>query len=124
MKRDIKFRGFSIEGEWIAGGLLKTKSGKTFIAHVTEPKNMVLMTEVDPSTIGQYTGLKDREGKEIYEGDELDGTEYYGWVQFYDSGWQLGTQDDAPFGTRINLIDLGDMTVKGSIHDNPELLKP
>lgn len=116
MNREIKFKGKRLDnGEWVYGDLLHLVDG-VYISN----DNGNNMAQVDPDTVGQYTGLKDKEGKEIYEGDVVEvGLFLYVmvWSEVF-SAFRL-RKDVAEYGITPCLeVELCPYAVvKGNIHD-------
>lgn len=132
--REILFRGKRMDnGEWIEGFYTKSPKGNTYITQTINGKASPCV--VDSETIGQYTGLKDKKGKRIFEGDIVvyDNSPYnvycsphkgeivwhkWAWrLKYFEHGsvyyYSLGSEDF--FGAKSEVI--------GNIHDNPELLE-
>ena len=141
--RDILFRGKRTDnGEWIEGGYCHEKVGEylteVFIVE-TRTDGLMAHYRVDPETVGQYTGLIDKDGKRIFEGDLCDmsilGKDHtlqkivirYGAFGFEpvhpnkvhpeDRGWQSFWRNE-----HQDMWFPDFFTVIGNIHDNPELL--
>lgn len=140
--REILFRGKRVDNnEWVEGDLIHSL-GRTYCGIYAET-----LGQVDPATIGQYTGLKDKNGKRIFEGDivqvwwegqeekeDAEPAKYKAVVEFgnpnceYDWGYQLRFIDYIPFNKSILLwVDCEESgaycEVIGNIHNNPEPMK-
>lgn len=138
--REILFRGKRIDnGEWVDGYLLD--DGMVEVEHyfvgriVVEPYkgtacddwtiNGIDFCEIDPETICQYTGLKDKNGNRIWENDIVSGyfnhKKITGFIK-YGSNAVYYIEREGSYG--IHLDNSEDwLEVIGNIFDNPELLK-
>ena len=125
MMRDIIFRGKTVEGEaWICGDLRQYSENVTGIKPYKMPHTM----KVIPETVWQYTGLTDKNGIRIFEGDIVSGLFRFGMkknalVTFKDGAfgleWYRG--DIAHFDAFTSICNVK-YQVLGNIFDNPELL--
>ena len=139
-KREILFRGKRIDnGEWVCGVAFPHDNNGAVTMFRQHPADGSLIgDEVIPETVGRYTGLTDKNGTRIFEGDILgysEHSEYFRYLNnvrfavFYDNenacfsveryvnGNYECTKRLATFNPSKHL------KVIGNIHDNPELLK-
>ncbi len=151
MRREIKFRGKRLDnGAWEYGDLvaIEHKCGLPCQCYAIIPDiacsgellwKLLFDYEVDPATVGQYTGLKDKNGKEIWEGDifKEDSSGIVrsvfrvpGGLAFEDDPVSFGYDHRAPVYPYSSIAEMQNASwlsqcceVIGNIHDNPELLK-
>ena len=132
--REILFRGKRLDnGEWIQGDLVQ------FLPHgivrIVEQEPSYKDAEVDSDTVGQFTGLTDKNGRKIFEGDIIHleysqvffGGEYFGEYTAevsYKEGCFItdGTNNGDEIETPLSGFDNDEVEIIGNIHDNPELL--
>ena len=127
--REIKFRGKS-GTQWRYGDLYHNEHGELMIY---EPKTSGRTLDgeavdgwrikVAPETVGQFTGIHDANGREIYEGDviKLDNEVYTVLWAEYSACWFVDLKNTGP--SLFTQYHAGKSIVIGNAHDNPELLE-
>lgn len=120
--REILFRGKSKDnGEWVEGSLIAYADGDCFIC-CEELKDVLNKYQIDSKTVGQYTGLKDKNFKMIFEGDIVEYHEGIAKITWEETEALFGIKQDNDVRD-FNSYWGQDLEVIGNIHDNPELLK-
>lgn len=129
--RTIKFRGKQVgNGEWVYGYYF-VQNGRGVDGREDHDVHFIYdkggTQIIDLETVGQFTGLHDKDGTEIYEGDVVKCNQmkfYFGQYTYdvqYNENWcQFGITTGADWH---NLSGDKDLYVIGNVHDNAELLK-
>lgn len=122
--REILFRGKRVDnGKWVKGYAVRGYKGDWFIHHINEHSYV----PVDPATVGQYTGLKDNENVNMFEGDKVRGN--YGIpprvvesvIEWKDGRFYIDTKGHTPpEATLKEGRECLDLTVVGNIHDKEQ----
>ena len=136
MNREIKFRGKTVNGnKWVYGDLLHIAGGYIIYhgsqkdCEITTGKHVSVellhdeISVVVPETVGQFTGLLDKNGKEIYEGDILNNGQrnYFVCWNSERGAWWLKSKD-LIYTTPLGFLSI-ELFVVGNIYDNPDLIK-
>ena len=141
--REILFRGKKLDGEWVEGFYYIATSGYAGSDEVIgKPCHMITTGrwqasgaygernelaehKVIPESIGQYTGLTDKNGKKIFEGDIVTSSYYIDKDKSQNSIIEYGEWNCTCCNGVYGWVDFrdDDVIVIGNIHDNPELLE-
>lgn len=142
MSREIIFRGKSeVTNEWVYGSLVKVGNESHIVGfdevdldghHLSYCSDRPIFTK--QGTIGQFTGLYDKNGKEIYEGDIImcigerndnKGRKYYRKVLFNSGAFGMKVPEYKFISALCDHVVNGKLNweVVGNIYDNPELLE-
>lgn len=117
--RKIKFRGRDFAGLWHIGDLIHNDDDLLI-------RNGCLSTYIENETAGQFTGITDKNGKDIYEGDIIQSFFTKRCYVVFWSDTELSFMYKNPKSSNVFALSKPDLTmysIVGNIHDNPELLK-
>ena len=128
-----KFRVWDKDKKWMVydvqdayDGLWSERNSDEINDYYSYVTTFQSFTDEERFNFMQYTGLKDKNGKEIYEGDIVAVADYTNWEGLYKVAWDndgsMYVIEDA-YGDREKLCEFEEYLVKGNIHDNPELLE-
>ena len=117
--RELKFRVWIYDGEDLSsGGIVDVETA--FLKDYVVAETRTIKPTDKCTILMQYTGLRDRICKEIYEGDIVSTPAGVGWIEWRGGCYHLCW--DGPASTTLHDCQTGDLEVIGNIHETPELL--
>jgi hypothetical protein len=122
--RTIKFRGKGIKGNWYEGLVSHNIAKDEW--YISNKVGIATAYQVRPETIGQFTGLLDKNGKEIYEGDIVKCDKFVYEVVFEEkrfASYGLCRKGDMFMHYFGEAMESQQCEAIGNIHDNLELIK-
>lgn len=123
MKRPIKFRGIAVDtGEMVYGSLLQEEDVSTIVYYANEDDEEPIFHRVIPETVGQFTGLFDKNGKEIFEADVCMIPDYGRGIAI--TGKQPMKKQVMEYNNGFHGANFRGIEVIGNIHEHPELITP
>ena len=122
--REILFRGKRTDnGEWIEGDLKQAFRGNQLSSCGIMKTPTAYCWRVDPETVGQYTGLTDKNGVRIFEGDIVRAFTRFSEIYVSPVTYHDGTFWFKNWSWTKFLFKFEKIEVIGNIHDNPDILK-
>lgn len=129
--REIEFRGKRLkDNKWIHGfyhnetSIVSPATNRKRTAHHIYRQDIDAL--VKPETVGQYTGVKDKNGRKIFEGDivtyNIQNDKHRSEVYYYDGGFCIKNSTIEGLCLVQHYQDM-EVEVIGNIHDNPQLLE-
>lgn len=120
--RGIKFRAKRIDnGDWVYGYLTRSSKDGSYRIEKFKGDEFITLDTVTEETVGQFTGMKDKNGKDIYEGDITEENAIQSYVYYNEEEACFAGKDVIPGECECWISKTSEII--GNLYDNPDLLK-